>query len=151
MTERSTLSDDRLFDAIERLEAKLTATISAGHLALTQQINTLYELHHKAQLEQERRNSSFITAERFAEATAAIDGLKIMSSRTSGRLDTLGEAISHQNDTIATLRAELASADSVMDARQFTLLNTLTGWLFFALLAFAGPILTLLLSHLVHP
>ncbi len=127
---------DSLIAAISGLEIKLTS----GLQSVTTSIATLTEMHHKAILEQERRNSSFATLERLDGVVRRLDDLVAGFAARNERLDALDRQLNRQDAQIAQL-TESVSSHSV------STLTTATGWLVIALITVASNVLTFLLAH----
>jgi hypothetical protein len=127
---------DSLIDAIAGMEQKLTS----GLESVTVSMARLTEMHHKAILEQERRNSSFATLERLDGVVRRLDDLVAGFAARNERLDALDRQMSRQDAQITQL------AESV-STRSMTTLTTATGWLVIALITVASNVLTFLLTH----
>lgn len=127
---------DSLIAAISGLEVKLTS----GLQSVTISIATLTEMHHKAILEQERRNSSFATLERLDGVIHRLDDLVAGFAARNARLDALDRQMNRQDAQIAQLAESVSS-------RSMSTLTTATGWLVIALITVASNVLTFLLAH----
>lgn len=127
---------DSLISAITALDQKLTS----GLQAVTVSMSRLTEMHHKAILEQERRNASFATMERLDGVGKRVDDLVTGFASRSARLDALERQLSHQEDQLTQL------SDSVSN-RSVGLLTSAAGWLVVALVTISSNLLTFLLTH----
>jgi hypothetical protein len=118
------------------LEQKLQASITAAATALTVSIAQLTEAHHKAQIEQEKRNSSF--AER-----GRVDDLARRLDRAEGQLDRVGR-LELAIDKLVTSIDQLEAKTS---AYSLKLLGGLTSYLILLLINMSSVIITFLLTR----
>lgn len=127
---------DSLIDAIAGLEQKLTS----GLESVTASMTRMTEMHHKAILEQERRNSSFATLERLDGVVRRLDDLVAGFAARNERLDALDRQMNRQD-------AQIAQLTETVSARSVSTLTSATGWLVIALITVASNVLTFLLAH----
>jgi hypothetical protein len=127
---------DSLINAISGVEQKLTT----GLQSVTASMGTLTDMHHKAILEQERRNSSFATLERLDGVVRRLDDLVAGFAARNERLDALDRQLSRQD-------AQIAQLSESMSVRSVGLFTSTTGWLVIALITLASNILTFILAH----
>lgn len=123
-----------MLEAMHELETRVNATVAAGITAVTVSITAASDAHHKALLEQERRNSTF--ADR-----AHVDDLSSQLQRHSVRIATLEDSYSQ----ILTRLDELAAQVS---AGTVHLLSGFSNYLVLVLLMLASNLLIFVLTHL---
>jgi len=127
---------DSLITAISGLEGKLTAGLQAVNISIA----TLTEMHHKAILEQERRNSSFATLERLDAVGRRVDELVAGFAARGERMDAAERQIARQE-------SQLTQVLDAMNARSVSLLTSTSGWLVLAVITIGSNVLTFLLAH----
>ena|SRR5947209_2710906 len=123
---------DRVLDAINSLDGKFTAALNTGLAALNAAILALTEQHHRALLEQERRNSTFITSPQHEALVRRVDDL----ASAAGNRDALLQSIEEQL--------------KIGQEQSFSLRSNLTGYLVSALLSGLAVTIGFLLTH-AHP
>lgn len=129
--------------ALAATETRLMRALNAGLAQVTAAIAALTEMHHKAILEQERRNASFATQERLDSLAHRVDELNAALSARTARLE-------HIEAGMARLDRETADLQSQLTARSVSILSSATGYLVTALLLVGSNLLTFLLAHAVH-
>jgi hypothetical protein len=127
---------DSLITAIAGLDRKLTS----GLESVTASMALLTEMHHKAILEQERRNSTFATLERLDGVVRRLDDLVAGYAARNERLEAMDRQLGRQDVQITQLAEALST-------RSVSMLTSTTGWLVVALISVGTNILTYLLAH----
>lgn len=120
---------ERVLDAIHALDDKFTTALATGLAALNAAILALAETHHRAQLEQERRNSTFVTTTQHEALVRRIDEIATGAGSREARLASLEESS----------RAEASNS--------FLHSSALTGYLITALISAGAVTLAFLLAH----
>ena len=67
---------EKVLEAINSLDGKFTTALNTGMASLNAAILTLTESHHRSLLEQERRNSQFVTVNRADALANRVDALE---------------------------------------------------------------------------
>jgi len=137
----SPADDLRTLRAITTLKAEITAQISAGLTALQIVITQLTETHHRALLEQERRNATFAPQSRLEELIVQVHdhGNKIQAIDTKSFL---------MDKDLSTMKDQQHEQEQKGRDRSFGMLTTTAGWIFTIVLAMVMLGLGVLVNHL---
>jgi len=127
-----------VIEAIATLDDKLSGQIQGVFTGLSE----LTEAHHRAVLEQERRNATFATAVRLDNLDNKISGFMQESGGRIAQFHALQAQVAEHAHQLAAMQAAAASRD-LQGA------NQLTGWLVQALLILTSTILGFILYHAV--
>jgi hypothetical protein len=120
---------DRVLDAIRSLDDKFTTALNTGLATLNAALLALSETHHRAQLEQERRNSTFATAEQVRQLTARVDQFSTEAGGREARISQLEQRMLQGDD------------------HDFLRQSSATGYLITALVSIAAVTLAFVLAH----
>jgi hypothetical protein len=118
------------------LEQKLNATITAGLAAVNLAIANLTEAHHRALIEQERRNSQFAARDR-------VDDLARRLDRTEGQLDRVGRL----EAAIDKLAQSISQLEQKTNAYGLKVLGGATGYLVILIINMSSVLITYLMTR----
>jgi DNA repair exonuclease SbcCD ATPase subunit len=143
-----------IMQSLRSLEDKLTAAIASGLASVNLAITTLADQHHKAMLDQERRNSTFADRERVEfvarnthENASNLTALTLRVGKLERCCDALDTRIEQCYDA---LNARIEQLSTQADNRSFSLLSGATGYLVSALIVTSAALLTFLLTHAIR-
>ncbi|HZU11414.1 MAG TPA: hypothetical protein VFB58_01125 [Chloroflexota bacterium] len=128
--------------AIASTETRLLRALNEGLQQVSSALTNLSEMHHRAMLEQERRNASFATVERLDALAVRVDSVNAALSGVCQRLENVEAGLARSERESSSLRRQL-NESSVSS------LTTATGYLVTALLLIGSNILTFILAHVV--
>ncbi len=137
----SPADDLRTLRAITTLKAEITAQIGAGLTALQIVITQLTETHHRALLEQERRNATFAPQTRLEE-------LIIQVHDHSNKIQAVDTKSYIMEKDLSALKDQQHEQEQKGRDRSFGMLTTTAGWIFTIVLAMVMLGLGVLVNHL---
>jgi hypothetical protein len=142
-----------LFAALDRLEAKLTAALNTDLQAVNVAISALADSHHRALLEQERRNSSFADRDRVEQIATHVhtnaNELLSMVHRVS-KLEQCTEIIQGDLGTLAPLKSvadRLTQLEEIVEARHTLFTANTIGYLVTFAAILVSAIVAFVLAH----
>lgn len=148
----NTVNETDILRAVKQLEDKLTLAIHTGLQAVYAALAQITERHHRAMLQQERRNASFADRDRVealahlvSSNTASISSLTGHLQELNTRIDKLADQLTAHDEHRDQQTRELVA---LMNERSFSLFSGTTGYLVTALLIGSTAILTFILSHI---
>lgn len=131
--------------AIASTETRLLRALSEGLQGVSAALANLSEAHHRALLEQERRNASFASVQRLEALAARVDGVNATLSALGQRFESVEAGLARAEQEAGSLRRQLTES-------RVSALTTATGYLVTALLLIGSNVLTFILAHVViHP
>lgn len=136
-------NEAEILKAVQALEDKLTGVINAGLQGVNMAIAALSDQHHKALLDQERRNGLFAERQRVEDVARNVHEL---SNQLTGYLFRLSEV----EKSTDRLDGRLLEVAEVTSSRSFSLLSGISGYLVMLILMLCSNLLTFLLAHAVH-
>jgi hypothetical protein len=139
--------------AITSLDAKFTASLATGLASLNTAILALTEAHHKAALEQERRNSTFATQAQVDHIARSMDQFFTEAGGREARIRALENQIG-RHEVLASSAAEREARLAALERRlaqdadhSFALSNSVIGYLVTALTTGFAVTVAFLLAH----
>lgn len=137
----SPVDDLRTLRAITALKAEITTQISVGLTALQVVITNLTETHHRALLEQERRNATFAPQSRLEELISQVHD-------HSNKIQAVDTRTYIMDKDLTCLKDMSHEAEQKGRDRSFGMLTTTAGWIFTIVLALVMLGLGVLVNHL---
>jgi hypothetical protein len=136
-----------VMEAITSLDTKLTAALNTGLTALNTALVQLTEAHHRALLEQERRNSQFATLAHAEQLSRRVDSMADSAARREEQIKSLREVLAtttlHHDQQIADIEKRLSQdAD-----HSFLQTSNIVGYLATAIISGLAVTLAFLLTH----
>lgn len=141
MTDELTPGD--IGDAIALSERRIMAALSTGLDRVTAAIANLTEMHHRALLEQERRNAGFATIERLDLLNSKVEAIGGELRERKSRVDALEEHVTRLDAAITTTQATL-------EQRSTGVLTLALNYVMMFAISTAGVMLAFVLAHLGH-
>ncbi len=137
----SPVDDLRTLRAITALKAEITTQISVGLTALQVVITNLTETHHRALLEQERRNATFAPQSRLEELINQVHD-------HSNKIQAVDTRTYIMDKDLTCLKDQNHEQEQKGRDRSFGMLTTTAGWIFTIVLALVMLGLGVLVNHL---
>lgn len=134
---------ERMLAAVRELEQRLSAAITTGLQAVNLTIASLADQHHRAVLEQERRNGTFASRDR---VDALAEGLR----DRAGEWMTHGERLTVLERRYESVSGRLDELSAKQNEDTVRVWSGNTGYLVLLVLMLGSNLLTFFLTHAVR-
>jgi chromosome segregation ATPase len=124
-------------------ERRIMGALSTGLDRVTAAIANLTEMHHKALLEQERRNAGFATIERLDMLNAKVETISGELRERKSRVDALEEHVTRLDTT-------LTATQTTLEQHSSGVLTLALNYVMMFAVSTGGVMLAFILAHLGH-